>query len=67
MEIYVLHTRNENLPVVSGVYSSKDLLISDLMTKFQGETLDKVEIWDVNKGFVDYLPVKKKTTITIEE
>lgn len=44
MEIYVLHTRDENLPVVSGVYSSKDLLISDLMTKFQGETLDKVEI-----------------------
>lgn len=67
MKIYVLLTKSETSSIVSGIYSSKNALIADLSTTYQGETLDKVEIWEVDRGFVDYLPIKKQVSITIED
>jgi hypothetical protein len=39
MKIYVLVTSS----VITGVYSSLDLLTADLTTKFKSESLDRVE------------------------
>lgn len=67
MKIYVLITKNGSSNVVSGVYSSKELVISALTTVFKSESLSRIEEWDLNKGFVDYLNVTKKTVVTIED
>ena len=63
MKIYVLITSDKT---ISGVYSSQEKLIADLTTTLASVTIDKVEIWDVDKGFVEYLKLSKQTTITIE-
>jgi len=67
MEIYVLVTGTNASPVISGVYSSKDELIKSLTTVFSAETLHHVELWELDKGFIKYLDITKKTTITIED
>lgn len=64
MKIYVLITSDKT---VSGIYSTKEKLLADLTSTFANVTIDKVEIWDVDKGFVDYLKLTKQTTITIED
>lgn len=64
MKIYVLITSNGE---VSGVYSTKDKLIAATATTFSNLDINKVEIWEVDNGFVDYLKLTKKTTITIED
>jgi hypothetical protein len=28
--------------------------------------IDRVETWEVDKGFIDYLKISKQTTVTIE-
>lgn len=63
MTIYVLIASDKT---ISGIYSSKDKLISELTTTLAATTIDKVETWEVDKGFIDYLKVKKQTTVTIE-
>ena len=65
MEIYVLVTGTNSSSVISGVYSSRDELIKALSTIFSAETLNRVEVWDLNNGFIKYLDIAKKTTITI--
>lgn len=63
MKIYVLIASS----VITGVYSSLDLLTADLTTKFKSESLDRVEEWDLDSGFVRNVNVSKKTVITIED
>ena len=63
MTIYVLITSDKT---ISGIYSSKNQLISDLTTTFAATAVDRVETWEVDKGFVDYLKVSKQTIVTIE-
>ena len=63
MKIYVLITSDKT---INGVYSSQEKLIADLTSSLANVTIEKVEIWDVDKGFVDYLKLSKQTTITIE-
>lgn len=63
MRIYVLIASDKT---VSGIYTSQNQLIAELSTTFASLVIDKVEIWETDKGFVDYLKVNKKTTITIE-
>lgn len=63
MTIYVLIASDKT---ISGVYSSKDKLISDLTTTFAATAIHKVETWEVDKGFIDYLKISKQTTVTIE-
>lgn len=65
MEIYVLVTGTNSSSVISGVYSSRDELIKALSTTFSAEILNRVEVWDLNNGFIKYLDIAKKTTITI--
>ena len=43
MKIYVLITKNGSSDVVSGVYSSKELVISALTTVFKSESLSRIE------------------------
>jgi len=64
MTIYVLITSDKT---ISGVYSNKNKLMQDLTTTLAGTTIDRVETWEVDQGFVDYLKVSKKTIITIED
>lgn len=63
MTIYVLITSDKT---IGGVYSSKNKLISDLTTILAATAIDRVETWEVDKGFVDYLKISKQTTVTIE-
>ncbi len=63
MTIYVLITSDKT---ISGIYSTKEKLLADLSSTLSNVTIDKIEIWDVDKGFVDYLKLTKQTTITIE-
>ena len=63
MKIYVLITSDKT---INGIYSSQEKLIADLTSSLANVTIDKVEIWDVDKGFIDYLKLSKQTTITIE-
>lgn len=63
MKIYVLITNDKT---INGVYSSQEKLLADLTTSLANVSIDKVEIWDVDKGFIDYLKLTKQTTITIE-
>ena len=63
MKIYVLITSDKT---INGIYSTKEKLLADLTSTLSNVTIDKVEIWDVDKGFVDYLKLTKQTTITIE-
>ena len=63
MKVYVLIT-NDN--VISGIYTSQEKLLSDLTTTFSNLTIENVEVWEPDKGFIDYLKVNKTTTITIE-
>ena len=63
MKIYVLITSDKT---INGVYSSQEKLIADLTSSLANVTIEKVEIWDVDKGFIDYLKLSKQTTITIE-
>lgn len=67
MEIYVLVTGSKSSSVISGIYSSREKLIQALTTTFSAETLHHVELWDVDNGFIEYVNVKKTTTITIED
>ena len=64
MTIYVLITSDKT---IGGVYSNKNKLVQDLTTIFAGVTVDRVETWEVDQGFVDYLKVSKKTIVTIED
>ena len=63
MTIYVLITSDKT---ISGVYSSKNKLVQDLTTVLAATSIDHVETWEVDQGFVDYLKVSKTTTVTIE-
>lgn len=63
MKIYVLITSDKT---ISGIYSTQEKLLADLTTTFSNLSIDKIEIWDVDNGFVEYLKLSKKTTITIE-
>ena len=67
MEIYVLVTGSKSSSVIGGIYSSREKLIQALTTTFSAETLHHVELWDVDNGFIEYVNVKKTTTITIED
>ena len=67
MEIYALVTGSKSSSVISGIYSSREKLIQALTTTFSAETLHHVELWDVDNGFIEYVNVKKTTTITIED
>lgn len=64
MTIYVLIASDKT---INGVYSDKSKMIQDLTTVLAGVSIDHVETWEVDQGFVDYLKVSKKTTITIED
>lgn len=64
MEIYVLVLSDGT---IGGVYSTRDKLIADLTTVFASCTIQKVEKWDIDKGFIDYLNIHKTTTVTIED
>lgn len=63
MKIYVLITSDKT---IGGIYSAQEKLLADLTTTLSSVSIDKVEIWDVDKGFIEYLKLSKKTTITIE-
>lgn len=63
MKVYVLIANDKT---INGIYSTQEKLLADLTTSLANVSIDKVEIWDVDKGFVDYLKLIKQTTITIE-
>lgn len=63
MKTYVLITSDET---IGGIYSNQSKLISDLTSTFAATAIERVEIWDVDTGFVGYLKVNKTTTVTIE-
>ena len=63
MKIYVLITSDK---IINGIYSSQEKLLADLTSTLANVIIDKVEIWDVDKGFVEYLKLSKQTIITIE-
>lgn len=63
MKVYVLIANDKT---INGIYSTQEKLLADLITSLANVSIDKVEIWDVDKGFVDYLKLIKQTTITIE-
>lgn len=67
MRVYVLITSDERSEVISGIFSSRDKLVSALSTTFCAEHLSRVETWEIDNGFVEFLNVTKKTTITIED
>lgn len=67
MEIYVLITGTKSSSVISGIYSSREKLIQALTTTFSAEILNRIELWDIDNGFIEYVNVKKTTTITIED
>lgn len=67
MEIYVLITGANSSSVISGIYSSREKLIQALTTTFSAEILNRIELWDIDNGFIDYVNIKKTTTITIED
>ena len=68
MKLYVLVTQDDqSSEVISGVYSSKDKLTNALTTVFKADDLNRVEIWDLDNGFIDYLNITKKTIVTIED
>lgn len=67
MKIFVLITENNSSLVVSGIYSTKTALIQDLTTKFNAETINSVELWELDKGFIEDIKISRKTTITIED
>ena len=64
MTIYVLIASDKT---IGGVYSNKSKMVQDLTTVFAGMSIDHVETWEVDQGFIDYLRVSKKTTVTIED
>lgn len=61
--IYILVASDKT---INGVYTSKSQLIADLSTTLSNITIDKIEMWEPNKGFIDYLKVNKQTIVTIE-
>lgn len=63
MKIYVLITSDKT---ISGIYSTQEKLIADLTSSLANVAINKVEIWDIDKGFIEYLKLSKQTTITIE-
>ena len=63
MQIFVLIA---NDGTVCGIYSTRAKMISELTTSFAATAISKVEIWEVDEGFIDYLKVNKQTTVTIE-
>ena len=63
MKVYVLIANDKT---INGIYSTQEKLLADLTTSLANVSIDKVEIWDVDKGFVDYLKLIKQTIITIE-
>lgn len=63
MKVYVLIANDKT---INGIYSTQEKLLADLTTSLANVSIDKVEIWDVDKGFIDYLKLIKQTTITIE-
>lgn len=63
MKVFIL-IANDN--IINGVYSSQDKLLADLTTSLSNISIKHIEIWDTDRGFVDYLKINKKTTITIE-
>ena len=67
MKVYVLITDGDSSDVISGLYSSREQLITALTTVFSAEVLKRVEIWDVDKGFLENLNISKKTVVTIED
>ena len=67
MKIYILITDYNSSSIVSGVYSSKEALINDLTTKLSAETINHVELWELDKGFIDNVNITKQTLITIED
>ena len=67
MEIYVLVTGSKSSSVISGIYSTKEKLLQALTTTFCAEIINRVELWDIDNGFIEYVNVKKTTTITIED
>ena len=64
MIIYILVASDKT---INGVYTSKNQLIADLSTTLSNVTIDKIEEWEPNKGFIDYLKVNKQTIVTIED
>lgn len=64
MKVFILLS-NENK--VTGVYSTQTQLVADLTTTFANLPVGKIETWEIDKGFIDYLKVNKKTTVTIED
>lgn len=63
MQIYVLITTDKK---VGGIYSNKSNLINDLTTSLAATPIENVEVWDVDKGFMEYLKINRKTTVTFE-
>ena len=64
MIIYILVASDKT---INGVYTSKNQLIADLSTTLSNISIDKIEEWEPNKGFIDYLKVNKQTIVTIED
>lgn len=67
MRVYVLITMDGQSSVISGIFSSREKLVAALTTTFSAETIKSVEMWETDKGFIDFLNISKKTTITIED
>ncbi len=67
MNIYVLFTSaKEYSKVVSGIYSSLDILIDKAQTCFADDIIEAIEEWDLDNGFIRTIPFKKQILITIE-
>jgi hypothetical protein len=64
MTLYILVTGDN---VISGVYNSKDKLLAEMTSLFAGDTLNRVEMWDLNKGYIGLLNITKTTTIRITD
>lgn len=66
MNVYVLFTSTNSSIVVSGIYSSLELLIEQAQTCFVDDVIESIEEWNVDSGFIRTIPFKKQILITIE-
>ena len=63
MKIYVLIATDG---VISGVYTSQNKLVADLTSTLLDTQIKKVEVWESDSGFIEYLKVNRQTTVTLE-
>ena len=63
MQLLILIAKDKT---INGVYTSKDKLIQDLVTTLSNITIDHVELWESDKGFIKNVNIQKQTIISFD-